>query len=59
MDDVVGGIGVKGIEASWNEKFRFEVNVLSVRIVLIKGERGMAVSEKTTVATTDPLFSAR
>lgn len=39
MDDVVGGVGVEGIEASWNEKFRFEVNVLSVRIVLIRRER--------------------
>lgn len=59
MDDTVGSGGVEGIEASWNEESRLEVDALSARTVLIDGEGGMAVSEETTVAATDPLFSAR
>jgi len=59
MDDTVGGGGVEGIEASWNEESRLEVDALSARTVLIDGEGGMAVSEEMTVAAADPLFSAR
>jgi len=59
MDDAVGGGGVDGIAASYNEGSRLAVDALSARTVLIEGEGGMAVSEETTVAATDPLFSAR
>jgi len=59
MDDAVGGGGVDEIAASYNEGSRLEVDALSARTVLIEGEGGMAVSEETTVAATDPLFSAR
>lgn len=59
MADAVGGGGVQGIEASCNEESRVEVDALSARTVLIEGKGGMAVSEETTVAAADPLFSAR
>jgi hypothetical protein len=59
MADAVGGGGVEDIEASCNEESRLEVDALSARTVLIEGEGGIAVSEETTVAAAEPLFSAR